>query len=318
MVTNRRHASVGIVVPAFNVEPWLDAMLESLRAQTYTSWRAVVVDDGSSDGTIDVARRHAEGDERIEVASNPWSGPGARLARIHGRSLLPPDVDYLYFPDADDVLEPRLVERLAGRLDARTDAVAAFCHFSVIDERGEPLESRVRPRNVLTRRWSRALAEWEEETPFASLYTWAPALEGLTMFRRSTYDEVGGFEQSPAWASHTAVDLLLRLSLRGPVLFIPDGLYLRRRRPGQMSSRLSMLEANGDALKRLWSLRAATDPEIRRCVTQGEFLLCHRLIPGLRLRRARDLVRRGNLVGAAPRVVLAAVSYRWRPPRGSA
>jgi glycosyltransferase involved in cell wall biosynthesis len=318
METNRRPALVGIVVPAFDVEPWLDEMLESLRGQSYASWRAVVIDDGSSDGTLEVARRHAAADVRIEVASNPIRGPGARLARMHGRSLLPDDVDYLYFPDADDVLEPGLVGRLVERLQARPEAVAAFCHFAVIDEHGEPVESPVHPRNVLTPRWCRRLAEWEEETPFESIYAGAPAWEGLTMFRRASYDEVGGLDRSPPWISHTVVDLLLRLSVLGPVLFVPGCLYGRRDRSGQMSDRTALLEANEEALKRLWRERATADPEIRRLFVHGDFLLRHRLTPSLRYRNARALARRGKLVAAAPRIVLAAAAYRWRLPREAA
>ena len=291
-------------------------MLESLRAQTYANWRAVVVDDGSSDRSVEAARRHAAADGRIEVASNPNRGPGARLARIHGRSLLP-DVDYVYFPDADDILEPVLVERLVGRLEARPDAVAAFCAFSAIDERGEPVEGPAVPRNALSRRWARCLADWEEDTPFASLYTGAPAWEGLTMFRRTAYDEAGGFERSPAWVSHTTLDLLLRLSLRGGVVYVPDCLYRRRVRSGQMSGKRALLEANEEALKRLWRLRAADDPETGRLFAQGDFLLRHRLTPRWRLRNAATLARRGNVLAAAPRVVLAAAAYRWRPPPGA-
>ena len=303
-----------MVVPALDVEPWLGAMLESLRGQTYPNWQAVVVDDGSNDGSVEVVRHHAAADERITAASNPNRGPGARLARIHGRSLLPGDVDYLYFPDSDDLLEPELIERLVGRLEARPDAVAAFCHFSAIDERGEPVEGPVHPRNALSRRWARCLADSEEDTPFASLYTGAPAWEGLTMFRRTAYDEAGGFDRSPAWVSHTTLDLLLRLSMRGRVVFVPDCLYRRRLRPGQMSDRMALLEANEAALKRLWSLRATADPDVRRFFAQADFLLRHRLTPRWRLRNAAALARRGNLVAAAPRVVLAAASYRWRLP----
>jgi glycosyltransferase involved in cell wall biosynthesis len=306
---------VGVVIPMLDVAPWLDAMLGSLRAQTYADWSAVAVDDGSSDDTVAIAEAHAAADPRITVVTNPHRGPGARLARIHGRSLLPAGIDYLYFPDADDLLEPTLLERLVGRLEARPGAVAAFCGYSRIGDGGEAFEGSPTPRLALSSRWVRALADGDEDTPFASLYAGAPAWEGLTMFRRTAYDEAGGFGESPAWGSHVTLDLLLRLSFTGSVVYVPGAFYRWRRRPGQASGNRGGLDENERALRRLWQARGADDPAIGRRVAEGEFLIRHRLTPQLRLRNAGQLARRGRLVAAAPRVALAALSYRWRLPR---
>ena len=305
---------VGVVLPVFNVEPWLDAMLASLRAQTYANWSAIIVDDGSTDGGVEIAERHAGLDPRIRVASNPHHGPGARLARIHGRSLLSNDVDYVYFPDADDVLEPLLIERLVERLEARPGAVAAFCDFTTIDEDGEALTTAVTQRLALSRRWVRCIADADEDTPFETLYSGAAAWEGLTMFRRTAYDQAGGYERSPAWESHTVLDLLLRLSALGRVVFVAERLYRRRRRPGQASDNRRMLVLNDKALKRLWAERATSDPDLRQSLAHAEFLLLHRAAPRRRLVRAVAFARRGNLLATAPRVVLALLYYRWRIP----
>jgi glycosyltransferase involved in cell wall biosynthesis len=307
------HPLVGVVVPAKDIGLWLDPMLTSLRAQTFTRWAAVVVDDGSSDDTVEIAQRHAADDSRISVVSNPHEGPGARLARIHGASLLP-DVDYLYFPDGDDVLDLRLLERVAGRLEARPNAVAAFCGFVAIGESGEPLPGPGYERFALSRLWVRALDDADEETPFPTLYAETPAWEALTMFRRTAYDEAGGLELSPAWVSHTALDLLLRMSSLGAVVYVPDRLYHRRHRYGQASSNGALLAANGRALRALWTERADADPELRRLLEHGDFLFRHRATPRRRLARAAAYARRGNLVAAAPRIVLAALEYRWRIP----
>src|SRR5690606_13068694 len=58
---------VAVVIPAFNAEATLDETLRSVRGQTYRNLEIVVVDDGSTDGTYDLARCHAEADPRLRV-----------------------------------------------------------------------------------------------------------------------------------------------------------------------------------------------------------------------------------------------------------
>lgn len=109
----RRGPVVGVVVPAYGVEEWIGAALDSLTAQTWTAWRAVVVDDGSPDRSGEIAGEHAARDERITVVRTGNAGLGA--ARNHGARLL--ETDYLGFLDADDVLPPDALATLVGSLE---------------------------------------------------------------------------------------------------------------------------------------------------------------------------------------------------------
>ena len=84
---------VGVVVPAYGVERWLDECLTSLVRQTHARWEAVVVDDGSTDRTGEIADAWAARDRRISVVHQPNAGLGAArnagLAHVGG--------DYLAF-----------------------------------------------------------------------------------------------------------------------------------------------------------------------------------------------------------------------------
>ena len=104
---------VGVVIPAWGVEEWLDDCIRSLLAQTHTKWEAVIVDDGSVDRTGEIADEWARRDVRISVVHTVNGGLGA--ARNLG--VLQARGDYLAFLDSDDVLPPTAYADLVAALE---------------------------------------------------------------------------------------------------------------------------------------------------------------------------------------------------------
>lgn len=99
---------VSIIIPAWNAGRWLDETLRSALAQTWPAIEIIVVDDGSTDDTLAIARQF-EG-PLVRVVTQPNSG--ASSARNHGLRLA--RGDYIQFLDADDLLAPdKIAEQLA-------------------------------------------------------------------------------------------------------------------------------------------------------------------------------------------------------------
>ncbi|MCA3005899.1 MAG: glycosyltransferase family 2 protein [Phycisphaerales bacterium] len=125
--------AVSVVIPLHNAEGTIAETLASLQSQTFTNWKAVIVDDGSSDNSAAIVARMAERDTRLTLLHQPQRGvSAARNAGIDaadGRSIL--------LLDADDWMLP-------GGLEALHDAAqraegAAFGDFDLCDERGRVL-----------------------------------------------------------------------------------------------------------------------------------------------------------------------------------
>lgn len=95
---------VSILIPAYNASPWLAQTLESALAQTYARCEIIVVDDGSSDDTLQIARRYVRENVRVITQSNA----GASVARNHGLRLA--GGEFIQFLDADDLLAPDKIE----------------------------------------------------------------------------------------------------------------------------------------------------------------------------------------------------------------
>jgi glycosyltransferase involved in cell wall biosynthesis len=123
---------VSILLPAFNADPTLDGCLRSIRRQTETRWECVLVDDGSTDGTLRLARGHAALDGRLHVVSSGHRGIVAALntglAHCRGR--------YVARMDADDIMHRRRLEEQVRLLEAHPDLAAVGCHVRAFPRRG--------------------------------------------------------------------------------------------------------------------------------------------------------------------------------------
>ena len=106
-------ALLSVVVPAYQVEEYLAESLESILTQSHTALEVIVVDDGSTDRTGEIADRFAARDPRVRVVHQANVGLGA--ARNAGTSLS--SGDYLAFADSDDLVSVGAYERLLATLE---------------------------------------------------------------------------------------------------------------------------------------------------------------------------------------------------------
>lgn len=132
-----------IVIPCYNAAATLGATLDSLRAQSVTDWEALVIDDGSCDDSLDIARRFALADARIRPMRNPGKGP----SEARNLAMSEAAAEILAFCDADDIWLPRKLERLAETF-ADPSVGATYARVAFFDTTGTRSSSRILPRDV--------------------------------------------------------------------------------------------------------------------------------------------------------------------------
>ena len=113
MSPKRKRPLVSVVTPVYNGADVIKECIESVLAQTYESWEHVIVDNCSTDGTREIARRYAEADARIRLLT-PDGFVG--VVESGNRSLreISPDSTYTKVVHADDWLFPECLERMVG------------------------------------------------------------------------------------------------------------------------------------------------------------------------------------------------------------
>ncbi len=117
-----RDPVTSILMPLFNADATLARSVASVQAQTRTDWELLLIEDGSTDGTADLARALAGQDARLRLLA-PGGNRGAAAARNLG--LAEARGRYIAFLDADDCWHP---EKLARQLDFMDKTGAALSH----------------------------------------------------------------------------------------------------------------------------------------------------------------------------------------------
>ncbi|MCQ2334703.1 MAG: glycosyltransferase [Paludibacteraceae bacterium] len=102
---------ISVIIPIYNAAPYLRRCLDSVKAQTYTEWEGVLIDDGSSDGSAQIAEEYAKADNRFHTLHQTNRGQAA--ARNAGISQA--QGDYVLFIDADDYVD---ADYLSQMMDA--------------------------------------------------------------------------------------------------------------------------------------------------------------------------------------------------------
>ncbi|GAB5563397.1 MAG: glycosyltransferase family 2 protein [Winogradskyella sp.] len=139
-------ALVSIVTPMYNNETVIKETIKSVLNQTYADWELLLIDDASTDNTLDTAQREESKDSRITIFKND-KNEGAAVARNLGTEKA--KGDFIAFLDADDLWLPNKLEL---QLEALKKADVCFGSYEWIDTKGNPLNIKVNASEFLTYR----------------------------------------------------------------------------------------------------------------------------------------------------------------------
>jgi glycosyltransferase involved in cell wall biosynthesis len=212
-------SSVSVVIPCYNYGHFLrDAVSSALTGQDGVDIRVLVIDDASTDDSVEVAKQLAVEDSRVEVTVHPVN---RRNIATYNEGLLEwADGDYTVLLSADDRLTPGSLRRAADLLDANPDVGFAYGHPLHFQE-GKPLpQARTEPRG-----WSIWSGPWWIERRFRSSVSCITSPE--VMVRTSLQKKVGGYDPR---LPHTAdIEMWMRLAAHADVGYVrgADQAYYR-------------------------------------------------------------------------------------------
>lgn len=118
---------VSVVMPVYNAGKYLDKAISSMLQQTFNDFELILVDDGSTDYSLDICKKYALADNRIKVFHQENQGVSA--ARLKG--FMEMKGDYFISYDPDDWMEPNYLEEL-WKTAVSTDADIVYCDYDMV------------------------------------------------------------------------------------------------------------------------------------------------------------------------------------------
>ncbi|WP_223632386.1 glycosyltransferase family 2 protein [Corallococcus sp. EGB] len=296
--------SVSVIIPAFNVEAYLGAAIDSVLEQTHQDFELIVVDDCSTDGTVAVAGRYQ--DARIRVLRNAVNqGPSQsrNVAIDHAGGA------WIAVLDGDDWWKPDRLERLLALAeDHRADIV---CDDLLLVPEGAR-----NPSVTFFQTQARRLGRIEQPFEVNALKMAVDDYGFLKPLFRRAYLDAQGLRYKPDLRAGEDFDFLLRCLLAsGRMVVSPDAMYCYRSRPGSLTSDpvrcltriIDMAEAliasleprtQGDVIEAMrryrdWKFREREDARFRAPLQKGAWGECM----SLALRNPAKLPRYMPMVG---------------------
>ena len=187
---------VSVIMPAYNVEPYVGDAIRSALAQTFTDFELIVVDDGSKDGTANMVRQLARQDRRITLVQQTNCG----LAGARNSAMRAARGEYFALLDSDDLWDPDFLTAQMGMFAGSPDIAIVTANARNM---GGPFDGKpARP--------------WPDKRPqpdLAGILRDEEAVFIMSVFRRSVYEAIGGFDER--MRSNEDYDYWLRAAAAG-------------------------------------------------------------------------------------------------------
>jgi glycosyltransferase involved in cell wall biosynthesis len=214
--------TISVIIPAYNAEKTIQETIESVLDQTFQDFELIVINDGSTDRTLEIISSFT--DSRLQVFSFPNSG--AQKSRNVGLSKS--SGEYIAFLDADDLWNPDKLELQLKALKENPEAAVAYSWTDYIDES------------------SHFLYQGFHKSPQGDIYPLLLVKNYLEngsnpLMTRQALSEIGGFDESLSGGQDW--DLYLRLAARYKFVSVPQVQILYRLSPNSISSNILRQES---------------------------------------------------------------------------
>jgi alpha-1,3-rhamnosyltransferase len=274
---------VTVIIPTFNRLQWISVCLDSIKSQTYPHIETLVIDDGSTDGTVAWLKSQSKY-SFVRIHEQPQNG-GASIARNDGIRLAQGEL--IVFIDSDDVLLPNHVETAVDVFRERPNTGLFCCDSTIIDPNGEILFGGHTWHEIQSE-----LRNYPVQTGFRKLgdiFEFSHIFPGFTL-PKAVFEKVGYFDQSIFPMDD--YDLMLRVAGAGyGVYYCDQPLALRREHTGQCSGVANSVDT---CRKQLRTLRAALqrNPELRK-----QSSMVHHRMASVKMELAVSRMRSGERAG---------------------
>ncbi len=210
---------VSIISPTYNHEKYLADCIESVLSQTYPNWEMIIVNDGSTDGTAEIAAQYQASDSRIRLVNQENVGI-FRLSESYNKALGMANGDYIAILEGDDCWAPDKLEKQVNAFQKDPDAVLCWSMARCVNSDKSVVYYSAPDLNAP----DSAFYMNNPTGNILNIFLYRNCIPALTiLIRKGVLSRVGGFKQV---FNLPLVDLptLYELAMVGHFIFIPETL----------------------------------------------------------------------------------------------
>lgn len=209
---------ISVIMPCYNSAHIIEKTVATLYQQTCKNFELIVVDDGSSDNSLDILQKLATQYQSLQIVSQQNKGPGP--ARNSG--LKAATAEFIAFLDSDDSWHPEFLSKLHQKLMENPDCVLAYCGWQNLGLSTEQCQPYIPP-------------DYQENDKFAVLLRSCPWPIHAALTRKSAIDQVKGFNEN--WLTAEDFDMWVRIAMFANIVRVPEVLAYYHHQQGEQISR---------------------------------------------------------------------------------
>lgn len=174
---------VSVVMPSHNLSDYLPKAIESVLKQDYKNYELVIVDDHSTDNSLEIAQRYANNNVRvIQTPSNLYLAGALNYGIEHSQG------EYILPLDADNTIPPGTLSVLATELDRQPNTDIAYGRVRFINEDGSPYQSQITDEQGISR-WPPTAFSYDRQMNHHN------QIPSTSMYRRKVWSRIGGYRR---------------------------------------------------------------------------------------------------------------------------
>jgi glycosyltransferase involved in cell wall biosynthesis len=200
---------ISVVMPAYNAQKYIRRAVESILHQTFKRFEFIIINDASTDKTLQIIKLLSKKDSRIKIVNNDTR---LNIATSLNRGISFARSNIIARMDADDIAVPHRLERQYDCITKSENIAVAGADILIIDTSGN---------HIATRRYPESSGELKK-----CLLRYSPFAHPVVMFKKNFFDEAGKY--NPKYSPTEDLDLWFRLGRKYEFVSVPEQLLKYR------------------------------------------------------------------------------------------
>ena len=162
---------ISIIIPCYNQEKYIADCLESVLAQTFEDYEAIVIDDGSTDNSVNIVKKYQKKSDKIRLIQQPNQG----VVSARNNAIKQAKGKYIYPLDADDVAHPEVLKKSYQAIESGKGDIIS-CKVMLFSDSNQQIMHLSRPTKINM--------------------IHHPCIVNSSLFRRSDFEKCGGYDKA--------------------------------------------------------------------------------------------------------------------------